>query len=80
MKQQFVIFGRLPGWNEIASAARTHWAKAHNLKGDAMGTVALWARSDGIVPVADGCEIHIKCYEPNLRRYRQHRKWQKGYP
>ena len=65
-KQKFVIEGRLAGINELMSG---HWRKRYRVKCEGKDLVIVYARAARIRPVKKyPCEIHIQCFEPNMKR------------
>lgn len=65
MKQSFVIYGRLPGYNQLNSG---HWAVKNRLKQESMRLVQIAAMADKIRPVKGQAKVRITCFEPNAKR------------
>ena len=68
MTQTFIIWGRLPGLNEIISADRAHAQVGARLKRETLDMVSLCIRTQRLKPVEKPIEIHYRFYEPNRRR------------
>lgn len=68
MTQTFIIWGRLPGLNEIISADRAHAQVGARLKRETLDMVSLCIRAAGLKPVEQPVVIHYRFYEPNRRR------------
>ena len=68
MTQTFIVWGRLPGLNEIIGADRAHWAVGSALKKNTLETVMWCIRAAELKPVEKPVVIHYRFYEPNRRR------------
>lgn len=63
MRQEFVIEGRLPGYNQLKGRC---WQAAARTKNEAMETVINYAWH--IKPISKKATITIHCFEPDRRR------------
>ena len=68
MMQTLIIWGRLPGMNEIISADRSHAQVGARLKRETLDMVSLCIRTQRLRPVEKPVVIHYRFYEPNRRR------------
>lgn len=68
MTQTFIIWGRLPGLNEIISADRSHWSVGARLKKTTLEAVMWYIVAAGLKRIDKPVVIHYRFYEENRLR------------
>lgn len=68
MTQIFIIWGRLPGLNEIISADRSHWSVGARLKKTTLEAVMWYIVAAGLKRIDKPVVIHYRFYEENRLR------------
>ena len=68
MTQTFIIWGRLPGLNEIINADRSHWAKGSRLKKKTLEAVMWYIVAAGLKRIDKPVIIHYRFYEESRLR------------
>lgn len=68
MTQTFIIWGRLPGLNEIIKADRSHWSVGSRLKKKTLEAVMWYIVAAGLKRIDKPVVIHYRFYEENRLR------------
>lgn len=66
--QTFIVWGRLPGLNEIINADRAHWSVGAKLKRESLEAVMWYIVAAGLKPIDKPVVIHYRFYEENRLR------------
>lgn len=68
MTQTFIVWGRLPGLNEIINADRSHWSVGAKLKRESLEAVMWYIVAAGLKRIDKPVIIHYRFYEENRLR------------